>query len=204
VEALYVHCGIIRLTDLRQKHISDINDLLEDWAFANPACACHIDGLIDTLNLRLDNESLQLLTETALWKRSRPATARRELRKALSERNHVPIEVTKSRIDKIQGSCTQEMFSTSDLRTPAKTKVPVPNLPLVLERLYMKQCRLTNEKLVKMNAEKREAMFDFWDRCYPLSDYHLKALDDLWGRPENRDKAYDNYLRAPKAPGARS
>lgn len=204
VEVLYLHCGIITLTDLRRKCISDINNLLEDWAFANPACACHIDGLIDTLNLRLDNEPLQLLTESALWKRSRPATARRELQKALSEKDHVSSEVTEARIDKIQCSFTQEMFSTSDLRTPAKTKVPVPNLPLVLKRLYKKQCRLTNEKLNDMNAEKSEAMFDFWSRCYPISDYHLKALDDIWGRPEHREKAYDNYLRAHKAPGARS
>ncbi|KAG8531211.1 uncharacterized protein KY384_004569 [Bacidia gigantensis] len=196
LEDMFLDCGILESNAYDEWSEEEINHQLELWAFENPMSALHIQSLATKLDLQRRYPFTPKLTETGLWKRTKPAEHEKKVEEACAlgdqwiddkfsvavARNkslHIPEK--KAMHDGIRRATLRdqrnELFSTSILSSPVE-KMEVLVLPLAVTTLY---AEMADHKVE--HALRNEKMMADWRKRFPVCDHHLYRVVELWSTP---------------------
>ena len=195
LEDLYVHCGIVRPDAWERNIWIEVNSRLEMWALDNPVSALHVMDLAKKWGLHAEFARTLVLTESSLWKKTRPAIREHELEKAYQagdkyvdekinrgDSKHVRQKLALRRQIR-EYACedtNEEIFKSSDLELPIGRPDPIKPLPTAVVQLYE---MITGLKIRDLVPTDKKLVVADWSERWPVYDHHLEYLLAIYGKP---------------------
>ncbi|KAL9132103.1 MAG: hypothetical protein Q9217_000139 [Psora testacea] len=198
VECLYVQCGIISGQEFDILNPHEVNDIIESWAIENPVAAAHIVGLARKWRLQCFIEETIRLTDLGPRRTRRTSIPEGEPEKVyekddnegddnVSSLDHkqseylVQKQVLQDKNEAMASEIGQQIvFGSSDSVSPTDDRFEATELPISVQQLYADVAGFHLEDLPQGQMHK---MMSDWTQRFPVSDYHLKQVIEMWSVP---------------------